>query len=174
MVTEWLHAMNESFVSSQVRRICGLTSMQVNHWDRLGIVRPSLRSAEGSGSRRLYSLDDLAAAEVARRLREVGVPLEYLGAALSRLRALWPNLSDVPEETYVLIRPDGGCETIGPDAGPADLLSPHRVGILLHLGGVVEALRARMRSGAGDKPGAVRAEPAPVPRPRASAWGEDW
>ena|GEM_PF-4335814 len=164
-----------AFTSADVQRITGVSTMQVNHWDRLGIVKPSLRPAEGTGSRRLYSPDDLAAVEIARRLRSLNVGLECLKTAMRGLRAVWPALATVPSDAVVVIRPDGTCQQVPGEADPTTLLSTDRAGIILDLAGIMGDLRSRQALGpapAPSEPAQPRARP--TSRPRASAWGAEW
>ena len=60
---------------------------QLNHWDRLGIVSPSIQPAQGSGSRRRYSAEDMFLLLLARTLRDAQVPLQSVRDALSAVRA---------------------------------------------------------------------------------------
>ena len=149
--------------------------MQINHWDRLRIVSPSLRAAEGTGSRRLYSRDDLAQVEVARRLRELNVGLECLGRAVRQLRSMWPGLAAVSRKAVVLIRVDGSCDVLSADAQLANMLEDHRIGIVLDLAGLIGDLRTRLRvqtQEAAKKP--TETAKAADRGARASSWGEDW
>ena len=142
--------------------------MQVNHWDHLGIVKPSLRPAEGTGSRRLYSPDDLAAVEVARRLRSLNVSLECLTTAMRGLRALWPALATVPSDAVVVIRPDGVCQQLAGGTDPTALLSTDRAGIILDLAGIMGDLRSRQALGPATAPaGPAQPRARPTRRPRA-------
>ena len=43
------------FSTAQVARLTGLTPRQLDHWDRKGFLKPSLREAQGYGSTRRYS-----------------------------------------------------------------------------------------------------------------------
>ena len=60
---------------------------QLNHWDRLGIASPSIQPAQGSGSRRRYSAEDVFLLLLARTLRNAQVPLQSVRDALSAVRA---------------------------------------------------------------------------------------
>src|SRR5262245_5041058 len=69
-----------------VLRITGVTYRQLDHWARREIVAPSVRSASGSGSRRLYSFRDIVAIRMLKRLTDAGVSLHNLGRAVETLR----------------------------------------------------------------------------------------
>ena len=152
--------------------------MQIHHWDRLGLVRPSLRTAEGSGSRRLYSKNDLVEIELIRRLRAADIGLDCLAAALRGLRSLWADVASVTDDGLVLIGFDGSCTRATADSTPHTLLGSNRVGLLIDVAGIVRDLRDRLSSGLPPPARPARTErPAaesPATRPRASAWGADW
>jgi DNA-binding transcriptional MerR regulator len=79
---------HQSFSTAQVARLTGLTPRQLDHWDRLGFLRPSLQRARGYGSARRYSFADVVRLRVAARLRASGVALSRIrrcAAALERL-----------------------------------------------------------------------------------------
>jgi predicted RNase H-like HicB family nuclease len=66
--------------------------MQLEHWDRSGIVKPSVKAGAGKGTRREYSFQDLVGLKVAKRLRDEGISLQKIRKALAWLRKNFPNL----------------------------------------------------------------------------------
>lgn len=72
--------MTEGFRGPQVCRLTGVTYRQLDYWDRIGLVCPSLAEAAGSGSCRVYSYEDLVVLVLVRRLMGVG---RYLKVAQS-------------------------------------------------------------------------------------------
>jgi len=76
------------FSTAEVARLTGLSPRQLDHWDRLGFLKPSLAKASGYGSARRYSFADVVRLRVAARLRASGVGLARIrrcAEALSRL-----------------------------------------------------------------------------------------
>lgn len=67
-------------------RAAGITYRQLDYWARTGLVEPSLRSATGSGTQRLYSFRDVLVLKVVKRLLETGVTLQQIRVAVSTLR----------------------------------------------------------------------------------------
>ncbi len=61
------------YSSKQVVKIVGITYRQLDHWDRIGFIKPSAKKAKGCGSRRQYSYQDLLRFKVAKRLLDNGV-----------------------------------------------------------------------------------------------------
>jgi DNA-binding transcriptional MerR regulator len=65
----------------------GITYRQLDYWARTGLVEPSIRSATGSGSQRLYSFKDILVLKVVKRLLDTGVSLQNIRTAVDTLRA---------------------------------------------------------------------------------------
>ena len=64
----------------------GITYRQLDYWARTGLVEPSIRSATGSGSQRLYSFRDILVLKVVKRLLDTGVSLHNIRTAVQHLR----------------------------------------------------------------------------------------
>lgn len=64
----------------------GITYRQLDYWARTGLVEPSVRSAKGSGSQRLYSFRDMVVLKIVKRLLDTGVSLANIRAAVDHLR----------------------------------------------------------------------------------------
>jgi DNA-binding transcriptional MerR regulator len=65
----------------------GITYRQLDYWARTDLVVPSIRSAKGSGSQRLYSFKDILVLKVVKRLLDAGVSLQNIRVAVDALRA---------------------------------------------------------------------------------------
>jgi predicted RNase H-like HicB family nuclease len=85
-------AMVAGFGAKVVKEITGVSRMQLQHWDRTGIVRPSAKIGAGKGSRREYSFKDLVQLKVAKRLREEGISLQKIRKTLEYLRKNFPDV----------------------------------------------------------------------------------
>ncbi|MBQ0987948.1 MerR family transcriptional regulator [Streptomyces sp. F63] len=64
----------------------GITYRQLDYWARTGLVEPSVRSAQGSGSQRLYSTEDVVVLKIVKRFLDTGVSLQNIRAAVRHLR----------------------------------------------------------------------------------------
>jgi DNA-binding transcriptional MerR regulator len=64
----------------------GITYRQLDYWARTELVVPSVRSAAGSGSQRLYSFKDILVLKVVKRLLDTGVSLQNIRIAVDVLR----------------------------------------------------------------------------------------
>jgi DNA-binding transcriptional MerR regulator len=80
----------QSFSTAEAARLTGLSPRQLDHWDRLGFLRPSLQTAAGYGSHRRYSFADVVRLRVAARLRAHGVGLSRLRRCAEALARLDP------------------------------------------------------------------------------------
>lgn len=65
----------------------GITYRQLDYWARTGLVEPTVRTAGGSGTQRLYSFKDILVLKVVRRLLDTGISLQNIRIAVEHLRA---------------------------------------------------------------------------------------
>lgn len=68
-----------------VCKVVGITYRQLDYWDRTGLVSPTIRSAKGSGTQRLYSFRDILVIKVVKRLLDTGVTLQQIRRAVESL-----------------------------------------------------------------------------------------
>lgn len=68
------------------QRAAGITYRQLDYWARTGLVEPSVRSAGGSGTQRLYGFRDVLVLKVVKRLLDSGVSLQQIRVAVEHLR----------------------------------------------------------------------------------------
>ncbi|WP_445399576.1 MerR family transcriptional regulator [Streptomyces sp. LE64] len=64
----------------------GITYRQLDYWARTGLVEPSVRPAQGSGTQRLYSFRDVVVLKIVKRFLDTGVSLQNIRAAVQHLR----------------------------------------------------------------------------------------
>ena len=67
-------------------RAAGITYRQLDYWARTGLVEPSVRTATGSGTQRLYGFRDILVLKVVKRLLDTGVSLQQIRVAVMHLR----------------------------------------------------------------------------------------
>jgi DNA-binding transcriptional MerR regulator len=70
----------------QACRAAGISYRQLDYWARTGLVQPSVRTAHGSGSQRLYGFRDVLVLKIVKRLLDTGVSLQQIRAAVAQLR----------------------------------------------------------------------------------------
>lgn len=66
--------------------VVGISYRQLDYWARTDLVVPSLADAAGSGSRRVYSYEDLLSLKVIKRLLDNGIKLEKVRAIFDYVR----------------------------------------------------------------------------------------
>jgi DNA-binding transcriptional MerR regulator len=74
------------FTARQVTKLTGVPYSTLNLWAKNGLVPPSVASARGTGSERVYSFSDLIALKVAFELRKSGVTTPSLKKVVNFLR----------------------------------------------------------------------------------------
>ncbi|MDV6014624.1 MerR family transcriptional regulator [Haloechinothrix sp. LS1_15] len=67
-------------------QIAGITYRQLDYWARTGLIGPSIRTAHGSGSQRLYSFKDILVLKIIKRLLDTGISLQNIRLAVEHLR----------------------------------------------------------------------------------------
>lgn len=80
----------------------GITYRQLDYWTRTKLVEPSIRSALGSGSQRLYSFRDILMLKVIKKLLDAGISLQQIRLAIDHLRQ-----RGVQDLTQVTLMSDG-------------------------------------------------------------------
>ncbi len=66
--------------------VVGISYRQLDYWARTELIVPSLVDASGSGSRRVYSYQDLVSLKVIKRLLDNGIKLEKVRAIFNYVR----------------------------------------------------------------------------------------
>jgi DNA-binding transcriptional MerR regulator len=70
----------------QATKIVGITYRQLDYWTRTGLVVPSIKSAEGSGTQRVYSFNDLLQLKVIKELIDAGASLQKVRQSIEYVR----------------------------------------------------------------------------------------
>jgi DNA-binding transcriptional MerR regulator len=79
-------ASEPGFRGPTVYKLVGITYRQLDYWARTGLVTPSVRAADGSGTQRLYSFTDVVELRIIKRLLDAGVSLRQIREAIGYLR----------------------------------------------------------------------------------------
>lgn len=66
-------------------RAAGISYRQLDYWARTGLVEPTVRSAKGSGSQRLYGFRDILVLKLVKRLLDTGISLQQIRTAIAQL-----------------------------------------------------------------------------------------
>jgi len=76
----------QGFSGTKAAKIVGISYRQLDYWTRTGLIEPSLAVAEGSGSRRSYSYQDLLQLRMVKTLLDAGIGLASVRKAFGYLR----------------------------------------------------------------------------------------
>jgi predicted RNase H-like HicB family nuclease len=126
-----------------VMPLTGITRMQLEHWAKSGIVRPS-RAGGGKGTINEYSFRDLVQLKVAKKLRDEGVSLQKVRKSLAYLRKNFPEIeAPLAELTFLT----NGVDLFVLTADTKLILNTLRGQYVfsLALGHLIEGLRGELR-----------------------------
>jgi DNA-binding transcriptional MerR regulator len=76
----------ETYDSKTASRIVGVSLRQLQYWDEQDFIRPSVRPAEGRGTKRLNSFNDLVCLKVVKDLARHGFSLQMIRRCLRPLK----------------------------------------------------------------------------------------
>jgi len=135
--------------------LIGVSGRQLDYWATTGVVRPSVKSAAGKGSRREYSFKDLVALKMAKRLKDEGISLQKIRKALAFLSKHFPDLKQPLAELRFLT--DGATVYVGRDREKIfDTLNQGQFVFSLALGKIIEELQGELKQFAAPKEEKVR------------------
>ena len=78
--------MAEAYNTSTVAKVLDVSLRKLGYWDKQNLVKPSISSAGGRGSRRLYSFLDVVELRTVQALRDDGISLQKIRKAVAFLR----------------------------------------------------------------------------------------
>jgi DNA-binding transcriptional MerR regulator len=126
------------FSGTRAAKVVGISYRQLDYWARTDLIRPSISDANGSGSRRAYSYNDLLELKTIKKLLDAGIKLEQVRKVFDYLRQ---HVSTDIASAHIVI--DGGSVMLCDGDQLVDVLK-HGQGVLnvLSLGGVRDELEA--------------------------------
>lgn len=81
-----------AFNAKTVCNVVGVTQRQIDYWDRIHFIKPSIKEASGYGSVRLYSFKDLVQLKVAKTLKDKGLSVQKIRKSINYLRKKFPEV----------------------------------------------------------------------------------
>jgi DNA-binding transcriptional MerR regulator len=132
---------HEGYRGPTVCKIVNITYRQLDYWARTELVAPSYRKAEGSGTQRLYSFDDVVRLKVVKRLLDSGVSLQKVRLAVDELRARGQGLAET-----TLISDGTTVYAMDDDQQLLDLVKRGQAVFAIALDPVVDELRGEVTS----------------------------
>jgi DNA-binding transcriptional MerR regulator len=136
----------------------GITYRQLDYWARTALVMPTVRTASGSGSQRLYSFKDILVLKVVKRLLDAGVSLQNIRVAVEALRA-----RGVDDLAQVTLLSDGtSVYECTSSEEVVDLLQGGQGVFGIAVSGALRELRGTLAHLPGERAGLVEVDAAPV------------
>jgi len=89
------------YTTAEVALMSGFSVRQIGYWAKQGVIVPSIQQAHGSGTRRLYSFDDLLQLRFVRQLMNYGWSLQKIREAITRLRSIMDDPQSLQKAVLV-------------------------------------------------------------------------
>ena len=99
LFTDGLPSQDIGYRGASAAAAAGISYRQLDYWDRTGLVIPSIQTATGSGSQRLYAFRDILVLKLVKRLLDTGVSLQQIRFAFEQVRAA--GISDLSNTTLM-------------------------------------------------------------------------
>ena len=99
LFTDGLPANDLGYRGASAAAAAGISYRQLDYWDRTQLVVPSIQTATGSGSQRLYSFRDILVLKLVKRLLDTGVSLQQIRIAVDQLAVA--GISDLTTTTLM-------------------------------------------------------------------------
>jgi DNA-binding transcriptional MerR regulator len=93
------------YTTTEVAQITGFTLRQLDYWAREKMIMPSFRQAHGSGSRRLYTVEDLVQLNIVRQLKKHNWSTQKIHKAIETLKDIMNNAN--PLRNAILVHGKG-------------------------------------------------------------------
>lgn len=93
------------YTASDIKRIYNFTQKQIDDLDKSDIIKPGIRPAQGKGSQRLYSFENLLAFRFIKQLRDAHWSMRNIKMAIQNLRSILPDKD--PLQDFVLLSING-------------------------------------------------------------------
>ena len=87
------------FKGAVAAKAAGISYRQLDYWARTELVQPTVQSASGSGSQRLYGFRDILVLKLVKRLLDTGISLQQIRTAVAQLREA--GVHDLAETTLM-------------------------------------------------------------------------
>ncbi|MER3395169.1 MAG: MerR family transcriptional regulator [Acidimicrobiia bacterium] len=128
-----------AFRAPEVCEVAGVTYRQLDYWSRTGLVKPGIKDASGSGTRRLYSFKDLVLIRAIKGLIEAGMSLQKIREAIDYVRGA---MTEDPSE-LTLIATEGTILVFGPgeESRLIDALKGGQISLSIALGPLYNELK---------------------------------
>lgn len=134
-----------------VCELTGLTQRQVDYWDKIHFIKPSIREATGYGSMRLYSFMDLVQFKVAKALKDQGISLQKIRRSLAYLKKNFPDVKKPLAEMKLITDGHAIFALTKNKKVIMDTLSKGQLVLSIALGDIIEELKGEVAKISRDK-----------------------
>jgi len=93
------------YTAADIKQIYKLSQKQIDDLDKSNDIKPSIRPAQGKGSQRLYSFEDLLAFRFIKQLLDAHWSIKTIKTAIQNLRSILPDKD--PLHDFVLLSING-------------------------------------------------------------------
>lgn len=140
-----------SFNTKTVVKLTGITTRQADYWDRTHFIKPSVKEADGYGTGRLYSFEDIVQLKVAKTLIDKGVSLQKIRKAITYLKKNFPDVKKPLAEMRFLT--DGETIFVLADKKEKilDTLARGQMVFALAIGELIEELKGEVKKISRDR-----------------------
>jgi len=133
-----------NFNTNMVCKLTGLTKRQVDYWDRIHFIKPSVREASGYGTVRLYSFTDLVQLKVASTLKDRGLSVQKIRKSINYLKKAFPEVEKPLAEMRLIT--DGETIFVLTEKKQVilDTLSKGQMVMSIAIGAIIEELKGEV------------------------------
>src|SRR5258706_2719509 len=93
------------YTTTEVAHITGFSLRQLDYWARKKIIVPGFQQAQGSGSRRLYTVEDLVQLNIVRQLKKHNWSTQNIHKAIETLKDIMNDAN--PLRNAILVHGKG-------------------------------------------------------------------
>lgn len=93
------------YTTTEVAEITGFSLRQLDYWARKKMIIPSFQRAQGSGSRRLYTVEDVVQLNIVRQLKKHNWSTQKIHKAIETLKEIMNDAN--PLRNAILIHGKG-------------------------------------------------------------------
>ncbi len=94
-----------TYTTAEIARITGFSLRQLDYWARIEMITPGFQLARGSGSRRLYTVEDLVQLNIVRQLKKYNWSTQKIHKAIETLKDVMDDAN--PLRNAILIHGGG-------------------------------------------------------------------
>lgn len=135
-----------AFSAKTACKLTGLTYRQLDHWDRIHFIKPSIKEASGYGTTRLYSFEDLVQLRVAKTLKDQGISLQKIRKSVNYLKKNFPERKKPLAQMRLVTDGSTIFAIVEKEKAILDTLAKGQFIMSIALGQIIEELEGRVET----------------------------